>query len=89
MVRKKGDSLPVETLKRLGVNVCRCSCGMLFNATQKPSFNVMLFVDGELVDAEEPTWFCSHKCAEQSAAERNDVDYGDDYHRQYMAWTNK
>ena len=85
MVREKGDSLPVESLRRLGANVVRCTCERLFNAAQKPSYSVMLFRDGEIVDSDD-SWLCSSECAKAAAVDRNKTAASNEQH---VDWTDE
>lgn len=72
MVRDKKDPLSVESFGRLGITLTDCpNCGNQFNATQKPHHSIIVFVGGEIVDSDEPSWFCSSECAVAVAADRN------------------
>lgn len=66
MVHKKGDPLPLtdEAMLRLGALIHECAkCGQRFNGRKTPFHYVTTFVDGEIVDTDDPFVFCSEECA--------------------------
>lgn len=74
MVRKEGDPLPLadEAMHRLGALIHDCAqCGERFNGNKKPFHYVTAFVDGEIVDTDDPYIFCSEACAVAVTEERN------------------
>jgi len=79
MVREKRDPLPLdegdEVMRRLGALIRECSkCGQRFNGKQKPFHYVTTFVDGEIVDTDDPFIFCSEECAVAVVEERNQTE---------------
>jgi hypothetical protein len=60
-------------MKRLGALILECDvCKQPFNGQKKPFHNVIVFMDGEIVEAADgdPVTFCSAECAAHSIADR-------------------
>jgi hypothetical protein len=59
-------------MRRLGALIHECAkCGHRFNGKKKPFHYVTTFVDGEIVDTDDPFIFCSAECAVAVTSERN------------------